>query len=185
MTKILSGYNDPNNAEGTVLEYNDMTNDVLKDGRTLDEVNSDIKKNRTVYANVIVASTKNVTFSEKWLKNCTNTRWAQSASVKKRIKASKDVYMQSYIPDGVSLKKGDDTQAYGTLSKIIYDKNTIDLDAIRKKYASDTAKADSEIKRQTAKINGMDTSKKIQFIYHTGAYYTMSKANCKRYGTFE
>ena len=94
--------------------------------------------------------------------------------------------MQSYIPDGVSLKKGDDTQAYGTLSKIIYDKNTIDLDAIRKKYASDTAKADSEIKRQTAKINGMDTSKKkIQFIYHTGAYYTMSKANCKRYGTFE
>ena len=177
---------DPNNAEGTVLEYNDMTNDVLKDGRTLDEENSDIKKNRTVYANVIVASTKNVTFSEKWLKNCTNTRWAQSASVKKRIKASKDVYMQSYIPDGVSLKKGDDTQAYGTLSKIIYDKNTIDLDAIRKKYASDTAKADSEIKRQTAKINGMDTSKKkIQFIYHTGAYYTMSKANCKRYGTFE
>ena len=72
------------------------------------------------------------------------------------------------------------------MSKIIYDKNTIDLDAIRKKYASDTAKADSEIKRQTAKINGMDTSKKkIQFIYHTGAYYTMSKANCKRYGTFE
>lgn len=177
---------DPNNAEGTVLEYNDMTNDVLKDGRTLDEVNSDIKKNRTVYANVIVASTKNVTFSEKWLKNCTNTRWAQSASVKKRIKVSKDVYMQSYIPDGVSLKKGDDTQAYGTLSKIIYDKNTIDLDAIRKKYTSDTAKADSEIKKQTAKINGMDTSKKkIQFIYHTGAYYTMSKANCKRYGTFE
>ena len=94
--------------------------------------------------------------------------------------------MQSYIPDGVSLKKGDDTQAYGTLSKIIYDKNTIDLDAIRKKYTSDTAKADSEIKKQTAKINGMDTSKKkIQFIYHTGAYYTMSKANCKRYGTFE
>ena len=177
---------DPNNAEGTVLEYNDMTNDVLKDGRTLDEVNSDIKKNRTVYANVIVASTKNVTFSEKWLKNCTNTRWAQSASVKKRIKVSKDVYMQSYIPDGVSLKKGDDTQAYGTLSKIIYDKNTIDLDAIRKKYTSDTAKADSEIKKQTAKINGMDTSKKkIQFIYHTGAYYTMSKVNCKRYGTFE
>lgn len=47
-------------------------------------------------------------------------------------------------------------------------------------------KADREIKRQAAKINGMDTSKKkIQFIYHTGAYYTMSKANCNRYGTFE
>lgn len=45
-----------------------MTNDVLKDGRTLDEVNSDIKKNRMVYANVIVASTKNVTFSENGLK---------------------------------------------------------------------------------------------------------------------
>lgn len=175
---------DPNVEENTILEYEDKTNDVLKDGRTYSEVAEEIKDSNSVYANVIVASTKNISFSDKWLKNCTAGRWAGNESVKSRIKDVKDVYRQSYIPDGVVLKKGDASEAYGTLSKIVYSKGSIDIDAIRSK-TSDSEQADREIKNETDKLNGMNISDgKIQFIYHTGAYYTMSKKTCRSYGSF-
>lgn len=175
---------EPNVAENTVLEYEDRTNDVLKDGRIYSEVEEEIKNSDSVYANIIVASTKNISFSDKWLKNCTAGRWAGNKNVSRRLKSAKAVYRQSYIPDGVTLKKGDASEAYGTLSKIVYSGGTIDIDSIRSK-TSDSEQADKEIKKETDKLNGMNISdSNIQFVYHTGAYYTMSEKACRSYSSF-
>ena len=145
---------------------------------------AELKNTNSVFANIIVASTKKISFSDKWLKNCTAGRWAGSDTVKSRFKSSKDIYRQSYIPDRVVLKKGNDTEAYGTLSKIVYNGGNIDIDAIRSR-ADNKEQADTEINKQTDKINGMDISNgKMQFIYHTGAYYTMSSKACQKYASF-
>ena len=169
--------------DGLIKVYEDKTDGVLADGVLISNVDTQLKKDNKKYCKIIVASTKYVTFSDKWIDNCSKNNWAGSKKISKNI-SYPDAYEKSYIPAEISLQKGDSKAPYGTIGKIEYfngkEIEQIDIDSLR---AEDNGY--DKIAKKLDKLNGLELKNAdMKIIYHTGAYYSMSAEKCREYNGF-
>ncbi len=169
--------------DGLIKVYEDKTDGVLADGVLISNVDTQLKKDNKKYCKIIVASTKYVTFSDKWIDNCSKNNWAGNKKLNEKI-TNPDAYEKSYIPAEIILEKGDSRAPYGTIGKIEYfngkEKEQIDIDSLR---AEDNGY--DIISKKLEKLNGLELkSANIKIVYHTGSYYSMSAEKCREYNGF-